>query len=413
MTTLGTADPPQFGEVIKALQGELDQDYAPPHVKRHAHPKMHGCVLARFRVHDDVPEDLRHGLFAEAGEFRAWVRLSNAFGIEHDLKFEGRGLAIKVLGVTGAHLEIPGGDGFSFDDTTQDFVLSTHDAFPLKRADGYDKFAAAARKGLWALVKLFAAARNWRGFVALIRGGLVEARNLLTITYNSQTAYQLGPDDARVRVKVRARPHLTKALRGTFLERMTFRAKVVAVNITLGFSPPGKFLGRALRLLGFKTTKSAADLFCDRYICSAHYLRTVLEESLAREDATFEIGLQRQTSERWMPSDDPTVRWREWRSRFRAVATLTIPRQVFWPANGMPPEILRATKSMVEDGENMSFNPWHGLVEHKPLGHINRARGEIYAAISKYRHGKNVTPLPDPSDEYDRLRDTVLYGAIE
>ena len=408
MTMVATDNPPELGNLIEQLKHELDLDYVPPQVKRHAHPKMHGCLLARFKVHADVPEDLRHGLFARLGkEFRAWVRFSNAFGLEHDLKLESRGMAIKVLDVHGEHVRIPGGDELTFEDTTQDFVVSTHDVFPLKDAVGYERVAAAAREGLWALFKVFKARRNLKGFWALLRGGLVEARNPLTIKYNSQTAYKLGP----WAVKVRARPIITKSLSGTLLGRLVFRAKVVAVNVILAF-PLNKWTRLPLRLMGFAATRRAAEKFCERYIESSHYLRTMLEQSLARADATFVIEVQRQASDRSMPADDPRVRWREWRAPFRPVATLTIPRQVFWPAAGMPPNILRATIRMMENGENMSFNPWHALVEHEPLGLLNRARGEIYAAISKYRHTENDTPRPDPSTEYNDLRAAVLDGTI-
>jgi hypothetical protein len=33
----------------------------------------------------------------------------------------------------------------------------------------------------------------------------------------------------------------------------------------------------------------------------------------------------------------------------------------------------------------MSFNPWHALPEHRPLGDMNRARREIYWAMSAFR----------------------------
>ena len=40
--------------------------------------------------------------------------------------------------------------------------------------------------------------------------------------------------------------------------------------------------------------------------------------------------------------------------------------------------------------ENMSFNPWHALPAHKPLGGINRLRQAVYQAISKLRHEMNM-----------------------
>jgi hypothetical protein len=38
----------------------------------------------------------------------------------------------------------------------------------------------------------------------------------------------------------------------------------------------------------------------------------------------------------------------------------------------------------------MSFNPWHAVPAHKPLGGINRLRQAVYQAISKLRHEMNM-----------------------
>ena len=40
--------------------------------------------------------------------------------------------------------------------------------------------------------------------------------------------------------------------------------------------------------------------------------------------------------------------------------------------------------------ENLSFNPWHSLPAHRPLGGINRARKVVYPALSKLRHERNA-----------------------
>ena len=47
--------------------------------------------------------------------------------------------------------------------------------------------------------------------------------------------------------------------------------------------------------------------------------------------------------------------------------------------------------------ENLSFNPWHCLPEHKPLGAVNRARKRIYAEISRRRHELNNTVMTEPA----------------
>ena len=122
-----------------------------------------------------------------------------------------------------------------------------------------------------------------------------------------------------------------------------------------------------------------------------------------------------------MPIDDPTEPWSQLKSPFKPVATLTIPRQVFWPAPGMPRTISEATAEMVELGENMSFNPWHSLKEHEPLGGINLARRRIYSELSQFRHknnrvlvsAANAHLLIPTQQQYEWLRDQVQFGRID
>ena len=406
----GIGNQPHLDPVIKSFEGELAADYSPPHIKRHAHPKMHGCVQAIVRIDPNVPESLRHGVFASTGkEFKAWVRFSNAIGLEHDMKFGNRGMAIKLLEVDGERL-LTDVAPFSEEKRTQDFILSTHAAFPLPNVTNYDyaAFSAALRQGIFTLLKLVIKLRLWRGLVALILGGIIPARNPLAIRYFSQTAYRLGPST----VKLHARPVMTRTLARQLPNVLWFFVKMLAVNVIMNLS--GFMVGRwVVRLIGFQDNRPAADEFCDHYIASRHLLRYALAASLATTDAEFEIGVQTQTNDHDMPHDNPTKVWSERKSPFRRVATLLIPRQVFWPASGMPPELLKATSRMVDVGENLSFNPWHALTVHEPLGDINRARGKIYAGISGYRHDQNHADRPDPLGAYNELRDFVQSGRME
>jgi hypothetical protein len=37
--------------------------------------------------------------------------------------------------------------------------------------------------------------------------------------------------------------------------------------------------------------------------------------------------------------------------------------------------------------DSLSYSPWHSIPQHKPMGHINRARRFVYGASRVYRHG--------------------------
>lgn len=119
---------------------------------------------------------------------------------------------------------------------------------------------------------------------------------------------------------------------------------------------------------------------------SQNYLREEMVTRLAAQDVVFDFMVQMQSGAK-MPVEDASILWDESDSPFRKVATVRIPQQVFDTA--------------VQDtfGEHLSFTPWHSLPEHRPLGNINRARKEIYRAISKFRHARNQVERKEPAGD--------------
>ena len=107
-----------------------------------------------------------------------------------------------------------------------------------------------------------------------------------------------------------------------------------------------------------------------------NYLRERLAAHLAREDARFEFLVQFQTDSRKMPIEDASVEWREHDSPYRRVADIRIPKQVV----DEPDQAVSC--------EQMSFNPWHALADHRPLGDFNRARRDIYQAMAAFRRAR-------------------------
>lgn len=120
----------------------------------------------------------------------------------------------------------------------------------------------------------------------------------------------------------------------------------------------------------------------------ANYLRINLAQTLNNNNAKFDFFVQFQTDAEAMPIEDPTVAWT---SQFTKVATLTIFAQQF------------DSNEQLGFGENLSFNSWHSLPAHRPLGSFNRARKRVYEAMSNYRHDKNNLSLFEPKDGTDFL----------
>lgn len=63
------------------------------------------------------------------------------------------------------------------------------------------------------------------------------------------------------------------------------------------------------------------------------------------------------------------------RHPFIDAATITIPPQDF------------ETDERRALCESLTFSPWHGLAEHRPLGGINRLRRPVYDASGRHRLG--------------------------
>jgi hypothetical protein len=117
---------------------------------------------------------------------------------------------------------------------------------------------------------------------------------------------------------------------------------------------------------------------------SEDYLKEAMARQLASSAAVFDFAIQFQMDPKAMPIEDPGVRWEEAVSPFHKVGTITIPAQVF------------DTPARQEFGDNLSFNPWRSLPEHRPLGGISRARLQVYQALSSFRHERNQSPRAEP-----------------
>jgi len=119
-------------------------------------------------------------------------------------------------------------------------------------------------------------------------------------------------------------------------------------------------------------------------ILSDDYLTENMEKHLAVSDAGFDFMIQVQKDPDRMPVEDAGVEWSEKESPFVKVASIRIPSQIF------------RTGEREELAEDLSFSPAHSLIEHRPIGGINRARVEIYRFLSEFRHKQNSKQLVEP-----------------
>ena len=117
------------------------------------------------------------------------------------------------------------------------------------------------------------------------------------------------------------------------------------------------------------------------------YLRAAMVATLAQRDVELEIRLQLQTDPHLMPIENAGVLWPERLSPRVPVATLRLPRQTF------------DSPAQMEFAKKLSYNPWHTIAEHRPLGNQSRARQRMYHELSKLRHSMNSVPHFEPTGD--------------
>lgn len=120
---------------------------------------------------------------------------------------------------------------------------------------------------------------------------------------------------------------------------------------------------------------------------SDDYLRDAMQETLSAEDWTFDFGIQFQKDPVRMPIENASVEWSEKASPFVPIGTLRIPKQKF----DFPDQLAYARQ--------LTFNPWHTLPEHRPLGNQNRARKQIYVKTSALRQKINAESHVEPTGD--------------
>ena len=105
-------------------------------------------------------------------------------------------------------------------------------------------------------------------------------------------------------------------------------------------------------------------------------LTQALNAALQSTEALFDFKLQLQTDPVAMPVEDISVEWNEAACMPVTVATLSIPPQHVDPSGELAARC-----------ESMSFNPWHCLAEHRPIGGMNRLRKLVHLASVQKRDG--------------------------
>ena len=108
------------------------------------------------------------------------------------------------------------------------------------------------------------------------------------------------------------------------------------------------------------------------------YLHRDIADRLRRGDVVFNILVQPFVSESQTPIEDGSIEWTETASQPIPIATLTIPKQDIDAAAG---------RGIEREVDGLAFSPWYTTDDFRPLGSMNCARKQVYAASSAHRLG--------------------------
>ena len=245
------------------------------YVARGAHSKAHGCVKAWFEINQDIPAELKQGVFQSPGQkYKSWIRFSNAASNvqnNDDRQRDARGMAIKIINLYEQGIAKQAGMP-----DYQDFLMHDSPAFFVANMQHYNEFTNSENQMLYFIQA--ANPFNWR--VRELKNALSTLKkppsSPLNNQYYSNTAYKLGPH-----------------------------------NI--------KFSARACHL-------SQSEAVPDE---DENFLGKTMAEELKNQAGCFDFMVQLQKPNRQMPIENASVLWKESDSEFIKLAKINIPVQNF------------------------------------------------------------------------------------
>jgi len=235
-------------------------------IPRFNQSKTVACVNAEFTVHDDIPEELKQGVFSQPISYPAKLRFANATNRD-DSKKDVRGLSIRLSNVEGEVLW--GEPGL------QDFLLNSYPALFVATPEDFLAFARARQKD-----------KKLGFFVNPLDPHLKS----LWIAFKSLKKH-LSPLDIR------------------YWSTVPFRLGSQAVKYSV------------IPCSDYQTTQAVE--------AGENQLRAALKAHLQQGPASFHFAVQKQTDPDSMPIDDASVIWDEEASPFITVATIKIEAQDF------------------------------------------------------------------------------------
>jgi len=380
----------QIAETTKITVNLLDKRYPPPNERlRGVHPKSHGCVKATFTVNADIRPEFQVGLFAKPGkQFAAIIRFSNAAALvgpdtreavdavtHNDVTEHGsRGMAIKVLDVGGEVL-IEDGEA-----KNQDFLMINQPMFAFANTKDYLRLDKILERDNDVADGFFAP-------LQLANPNLTDEQKRNIHTY--MEAENITEEDV-LRIKESFR-----------IVKQVIQTTDIGNPMGIQYFSAAPFLFGQDRVMKF-SAKPCVELppkLSPHKPRPDNYLRDALTATLnGNEELSFDFMVQVRDGGDDLGIENASSFWDEARYPFKSVAKIHIP----------VPQLDVESEENKTHCEKLAFTPWHSLVEHQPIGSINRLRKSVYQASAEHRLEQPV-PLPSLIRLLERMFKT-LFG---
>ena len=315
--------------IIFSFEKQMRGLWKPGGFERGGNTKTQGIVRGEYTVHDDLPTELRYGIYTKGQTFPAWIRFSGPGPyITPDIDDVGfMSISIKLMGVPGSKLMEE--EKFTLDMfgvSTPTFVT------PDTRANAQLQKESLKNAQIYYFLNL----KRSHVLDLIMQSLWIKTQSSpFEAPYFSCVPYLLGED---------------RAMQYSIWPKMKKRTPIPRLPLR----PPDD------------------------------YLRRAMVASLAEGDVEFDIRLQLQTDSHLMPIENNAVLWPEELSPGSLSRRCAFRRQKF------------DSPAQMEFAKQLSYNPWHTIAEHRPLGNQSRARRRMYLVLSELRHTMNAVPHYEP-----------------
>ena len=322
---------------------------------RGVHPKSHGCVVGNFVINKDINPNLQVGLFSKPGkQYKALIRYSNAaVSLAPDLK-DGengsRGMAIKVFDVDGKVLVNDKGAN------NQDFLMINTPAFAFPNVQSYKR----------------------------LTDGLL----------NDPKSEGINPGSAFVPTGLSPEDLINLQKTGAVIKEIKSKTVRNPLEVQYFAAAPSSFGNDRVMKFSAEPCGGEKDQPAftpeEKSKLSENYLHEVLASTMSKkENVCLDVKIQVLSIDQVKADreksdvsgdiiEDATREWDQSEFPFISVAKITL----------IAPQLVDLSDATQQNCKSQSFNPWHSLTEHQPLGGINRLRKPVYINSADNRLNK-------------------------